>query len=108
MVTPGGRVLTVQPFVLRQDTVTGILLAGIGDCDPRKNATNFLMVDKSTSLSTIEAAFRSFTSRTDIAIILITQAVCFRAAKYQLPRRLLRCARFWFQLFTVGGLLRFL
>ena len=58
-----------------EDTVTGFLLGGIGDCDPRKNATNFLMVDKSTPLSAIEAAFRSFTSRTDIAIILITQAI---------------------------------
>jgi V-type H+-transporting ATPase subunit F len=58
-----------------EDTVTGFLLGGIGDLDPRKNATNFLMVDKTTPLATIETAFRSFTTRSDIAIILINQSI---------------------------------
>jgi len=58
-----------------EDTVTGFLLGGIGDCDPRKNATNFLMVDKKTSLAEIENTFKSFTTRHDIAIILINQSI---------------------------------
>eukprot|EP00668_Euglena_longa_P028754 GGOE01036075.1.p1 GENE.GGOE01036075.1~~GGOE01036075.1.p1 ORF type:complete len:125 (-),score=19.08 GGOE01036075.1:203-577(-) len=58
-----------------EDTVTGFLLGGIGDLDPRKNATNFLMVDKTTPLTTIEASFKSFTTRNDIAIILINQSI---------------------------------
>eukprot|EP00906_Rhabdomonas_costata_P005465 RCo008189 len=58
-----------------EDTVTGFLLAGVGDCDRRKNMTNFLMVDKNTQLSAIEAAFKSFSTRSDIAIILINQHI---------------------------------
>jgi V-type H+-transporting ATPase subunit F len=58
-----------------EDTVTGFLLAGIGDVDSKQNA-NFLIVDKNTTHSVVEDTFKRFTSRNDIAIILINQHVC--------------------------------
>ncbi|RKP15299.1 vacuolar ATP synthase [Piptocephalis cylindrospora] len=57
-----------------EDTVTGLLLAGIGHMDAHQNA-NFLVVDPKTSPTQIEDSFRSFTSRKDIAILLINQHV---------------------------------
>mmetsp|Transcript_67977 Transcript_67977/g.215033 ORF Transcript_67977/g.215033 Transcript_67977/m.215033 type:complete len:126 (+) Transcript_67977:152-529(+) len=57
-----------------EDTVTGFLLAGVGNVDLRKK-TNFLIVDSKTSVRAIEAAFKEFTSRDDIAIILISQNI---------------------------------
>ncbi|KAJ3154882.1 H(+)-transporting V1 sector ATPase subunit F [Geranomyces michiganensis] len=57
-----------------EDSVTGLLLAGIGHMDS-KQKPNFLVVDSKTSLPKIEEAFTEFTSRKDIAIILITQQV---------------------------------
>ncbi|EPQ60985.1 VATF_NEUCR vacuolar ATP synthase subunit F V-ATPase F subunit [Gloeophyllum trabeum ATCC 11539] len=56
-----------------EDTVTGLLLAGIGNVDKQKR--NFLVVDSKTSVSTIEAAFEEYTERKDIAILLINQHV---------------------------------
>jgi vacuolar-type H+-ATPase subunit F/Vma7 len=112
-----------------QDTVTGLLLAGVGNVDARKN-TNFLIVDNSmhplplaaafglgfgttagttrrradrggcayteTTTAQVEAAFKSFTSRADIAILLISQfvrakiltALCSTATLYSLHRSL--------------------
>eukprot|EP01001_Neometanema_parovale_P000226 NODE_10247_length_602_cov_150.388309_g9973_i0.p1 GENE.NODE_10247_length_602_cov_150.388309_g9973_i0~~NODE_10247_length_602_cov_150.388309_g9973_i0.p1 ORF type:complete len:127 (+),score=41.32 NODE_10247_length_602_cov_150.388309_g9973_i0:69-449(+) len=59
-----------------EDTVTGFLLAGVGDLNDRKGTSNFLIVDKTTTLATIEAAFKQYTTmRNDIAIILVTQSV---------------------------------
>ncbi len=58
------------------DTVTGFMLAGIGDID-HKNNSNFLMVDAKTSHQQIEDAFKRFTTRKDIAILLLTQHVCY-------------------------------
>ena len=76
-----------------QDTVTGFLLAGVGNVDYKRNS-NFLVVDSSTGESRascsrpsfshddaetrqadIEAAFKAFSKRDDIAIILINQHV---------------------------------
>jgi len=58
-----------------EDTVTGFLLAGIGHRDAR-NQTNFLIVDpERTKHDDIVNAFRSFISRDDISVILITQTV---------------------------------
>jgi V-type H+-transporting ATPase subunit F len=79
-----------------QDTITGFLLAGCGNIDLRKK-TNFLAVDSSkyriaggggkidvdrafstpteTSVKQIETAFKEFTSRDDVAIVLISQTV---------------------------------
>lgn len=60
---------------MMQDTVTGFLLAGIGHRD-NKNKLNFLVVDpEKTKHDDIVAAFKSFTSREDISIILITQSI---------------------------------
>ncbi|TPX43678.1 hypothetical protein SeMB42_g04636 [Synchytrium endobioticum] len=57
-----------------EDSVTGILLAGVGHIDS-KQKPNFLVVDSKTPLAKIEEAFTEFTRRKDIAIILITQQV---------------------------------
>ncbi|KAI9002320.1 H(+)-transporting V1 sector ATPase subunit F [Gaertneriomyces sp. JEL0708] len=57
-----------------EDSVTGLLLAGIGHMDSKQKA-NFLVVDAKTPLPTIEATFLEYTQRKDIAIILITQQV---------------------------------
>ena len=60
-----------------EDTVTGFLLAGVGNIDVRRNS-NFLIVDAKTTKKTIEDAFKSMTSREDIAVVLITQVVADR------------------------------
>lgn len=68
-----------------KDTVTGMLLGGIGHLDS-KQKPNFLIVDASiiiisvinieeTAVEKIEAMFVEFTQRKDIAIILINQHV---------------------------------
>lgn len=59
-----------------EDTVTGLLLAGVGQITSEKGKeTNFLTVQPGkTSVEDIEAAFDQFTSdRDDIAILLINQ-----------------------------------
>ncbi|KAJ2042682.1 H(+)-transporting V1 sector ATPase subunit F, partial [Coemansia sp. S155-1] len=56
------------------DTITGLLLAGIGDIDAHQRP-NFLVVDTKTTQVTIEEEFTSFTQRKDIAIILINQHI---------------------------------
>ncbi|KAK2000111.1 V-type proton ATPase subunit F [Colletotrichum falcatum] len=62
-----------------EDSVTGLLLAGIGHvstgADQQKN---FLVVDGKTDTSAIESAFESFTTRKDIGIVLINQHVADR------------------------------
>ncbi|KAJ2725705.1 H(+)-transporting V1 sector ATPase subunit F [Coemansia sp. Benny D115] len=57
-----------------EDTITGLLLAGIGDIDIHQRA-NFLVVDAKTTQESIEEAFLTFTKRKDIAIILINQHI---------------------------------
>ncbi|KAJ3229179.1 H(+)-transporting V1 sector ATPase subunit F [Chytriomyces hyalinus] len=57
-----------------EDTVTGLLLAGVGHVDS-KQKPNFIVVDAKTTLSTLEDAFIEFTKRKDIGIILINQHV---------------------------------
>lgn len=57
-----------------EDTITGFLLAGVGNIDLRKKR-NFLVVDSKMPVRTIEAAFKEFTSRDDIAVVLISQQV---------------------------------
>ncbi|KAJ1958565.1 H(+)-transporting V1 sector ATPase subunit F [Dipsacomyces acuminosporus] len=57
-----------------EDTVTGLLLAGIGDIDARQRE-NFLVVDSKTTQQQLEETFTSFTKRKDIAIILINQHI---------------------------------
>lgn len=57
-----------------EDTITGFLLAGVGDVDLRKRS-NFLVVDAKTTVRAVEQAFRDFTARDDVAIVLISQPI---------------------------------
>ncbi|KAL5208499.1 hypothetical protein ABZP36_032934 [Zizania latifolia] len=61
-------------IIADEDTVTGFLLAGVGNVDLRKK-TNYLIVDNKTTVKQIEDAFKEFTTREDIAIVLISQYV---------------------------------
>ncbi|CAO2652986.1 Nn.00g023970.m01.CDS01 [Neocucurbitaria sp. VM-36] len=63
-----------------EDTVTGMLLAGVGHVtQPPDSQKNFLVVDAKTENSAIEAAFDRFTTeRKDIAILLINQHIAER------------------------------
>ncbi|KAI0132559.1 ATPase, V1 complex, subunit F [Xylariales sp. AK1849] len=60
-----------------EDSVTGLLLAGIGHVtNPPDSQKNFLVVDNKTETSAIEEAFESFTTeRKDIGIVLINQHI---------------------------------
>mmetsp|Transcript_5648 Transcript_5648/g.9852 ORF Transcript_5648/g.9852 Transcript_5648/m.9852 type:complete len:117 (+) Transcript_5648:117-467(+) len=64
-------------LIADEDTITGFLLSGVGNIDIRKKS-NFLVVDPKTEVKTIEASFKEFTSRDDIAIVLISQNVASR------------------------------
>jgi len=57
-----------------EDSITGLLLAGVGHIDEHQKK-NFLVVDAKTQVSTIEGAFQEFTQRHDIAILLINQHI---------------------------------
>jgi len=62
-----------------EDSVTGLLLAGIGHVtQPPDAQKNFLVVDDKTDTATIETAFDDFTQRKDIAILLINQHIAER------------------------------
>ncbi|EPE26085.1 vacuolar ATP synthase subunit F [Glarea lozoyensis ATCC 20868] len=60
-----------------EDSVTGLLLAGIGHVTPAPDSQkNFLVVDSKTEASAIEEAFVRFTEeRKDIGILLINQHI---------------------------------
>ncbi|CAM9881451.1 unnamed protein product, partial [Chrysoparadoxa australica] len=55
------------------DTVTGFLLAGVGNRTAA--STNFLVVNEDTHVDVIEESFNRLTSRDDIAIVLINQHI---------------------------------
>ncbi|CAN1152439.1 V-type proton ATPase subunit F [Linum perenne] len=61
-------------MIADEDTVVGLLLAGVGNVDLRRK-TNYLIVDSKTTVKQIEDAFKEYTSREDIAIVLISQYV---------------------------------
>eukprot|EP00245_Coleochaete_scutata_P003598 TRINITY_DN15309_c0_g1_i1.p1 TRINITY_DN15309_c0_g1~~TRINITY_DN15309_c0_g1_i1.p1 ORF type:complete len:127 (-),score=15.95 TRINITY_DN15309_c0_g1_i1:584-964(-) len=61
-------------MIADEDTITGFLLAGVGNVDLRRK-TNYLVVDSKTTTRQIEDAFKEFTAREDIAIVLISQYV---------------------------------
>ncbi|MFQ6627458.1 hypothetical protein Gotur_005478 [Gossypium turneri] len=78
-------------MIADEDTVTGFLMAGVGNVDLRRK-TNYLIVDsiiaifepedayfevfrKKTTVKAIEDTFKDYTTREDIAIILISQYV---------------------------------
>ncbi|EPS59169.1 hypothetical protein M569_15641, partial [Genlisea aurea] len=63
-------------MIADEDTITGFLLAGVGNVDLRRK-TNYLIVDSKTTVKHIEDAFKEFTTREDVAIILISQYVRF-------------------------------
>ncbi|EHY58935.1 H(+)-transporting V1 sector ATPase subunit F [Exophiala dermatitidis] len=60
-----------------EDSVTGLLLAGVGHVtDPPDSQKNFLVCDSRTEKAEIEKAFNSFTKeRKDIGIVLINQHI---------------------------------
>ncbi|CAN8102121.1 unnamed protein product [Discula destructiva] len=59
-----------------EDSVTGLLLAGIGHVTTGADSEkNFLVVDNKTETSTIESTFDRLIERKDIAIILINQHI---------------------------------
>jgi len=60
-----------------EDTVTGLLLAGIGHIG-EDHKRNFLVVDSKTRPEDLEKAFTDYTERPDIAILLINQHVADR------------------------------
>jgi V-type H+-transporting ATPase subunit F len=57
-----------------EPTVTGLLLSGIGERHP-KYGTNFLLVEKETTRSEIEAKFKTLLNRPDVGIIMINQNI---------------------------------
>ncbi|KAK7359558.1 hypothetical protein VNO77_01519 [Canavalia gladiata] len=61
-------------MIADEDTVVGFLLAGVGNVDLRRK-TNYLIVDSKTTVKQIEDAFKEFSTREDIAIVLISQYV---------------------------------
>ncbi|GER50429.1 v-type proton ATPase subunit F [Striga asiatica] len=61
-------------MIADEDTITGFLLAGVGNVDLRRK-TNYLIVDSKTTVKQIEDAFKEFTTREDIAVLLISQFV---------------------------------
>ncbi|KAL3531283.1 hypothetical protein ACH5RR_010605 [Cinchona calisaya] len=79
-------------MIADEDTVTGFLLAGVGNVDLRRK-TNYLIVDSGlwqffilfslplwvsvleTTVKQIEDAFKDFTAREDIAVVLISQYI---------------------------------
>uniref|UniRef100_A0A6T6C1E1 V-type proton ATPase subunit F n=1 Tax=Compsopogon caeruleus TaxID=31354 RepID=A0A6T6C1E1_9RHOD len=68
---PDGHLIAV---IGDEDTVTGFLLAGVGQVDGA-SGTNFVVVDSKTSIEAIGEAFGTFTSREDVAILLINQHI---------------------------------
>lgn len=65
---------SLMAIIADEDTVTGFLLAGVGNVDVRRKA-NYLVVDQKTTLKQIETAYKEFTTREDVAVILISQYV---------------------------------
>ncbi|XP_014289789.1 V-type proton ATPase subunit F [Halyomorpha halys] len=57
-----------------EDTCVGFLLGGIGELNKDKE-TNFMVVEKNTSVPDIEETFKRFLKRGDIDIILINQNI---------------------------------
>ncbi|VEU20944.1 DEKNAAC101910 [Brettanomyces naardenensis] len=57
-----------------EDTITGMLLAGIGQVtnEPGKEK-NFFVTSESTKVEDLEKKYTEFTTRDDIAILLINQ-----------------------------------
>ncbi|GJP47666.1 hypothetical protein CLOM_g6842 [Closterium sp. NIES-68] len=61
-------------MIADEDTITGFLLAGVGHMDVRRRK-NYLVVDSKTPVRQIEEAFKEFSNREDVAVILISQYI---------------------------------
>ncbi|KAK2958786.1 putative V-type proton ATPase subunit F [Blattamonas nauphoetae] len=57
-----------------EDLIMGLLMGGIGNLDAQRNP-NYFVCDSKTSKEAIQTAFRTFVSRPDIGILVITQAI---------------------------------
>mmetsp|Transcript_43805 Transcript_43805/g.93048 ORF Transcript_43805/g.93048 Transcript_43805/m.93048 type:complete len:132 (+) Transcript_43805:59-454(+) len=57
-----------------EDTVTGFVLAGVGQRDGQ-GSTNFLIVDSKTKRRDVEDKFHEMAGRRDIGVILINQSI---------------------------------
>lgn len=57
-----------------EDTCVGFLLGGVGEINKNRH-TNFMVVDKNSSVGEIEDTFKRFLKRDDIDIILINQNI---------------------------------
>ena len=64
---------TLLAAISDTETITGLLLAGMGHAD--STSTNFLSVTSKTDISEIEAFMNGLLKRNDIAIILISQSI---------------------------------
>lgn len=93
----GDEVRSICRLLLLQDTVTGLLLVGIGEISD-KDGSNYYIVDKSSSIhklanfvdsktKEIEDVFNSFIKRTDIGIIVINQFVGMKKSFSPIDRR---------------------
>ena len=60
-----------------ESTVTGFLLTGIGERN-KKGESNFYIVNKETTDSTLEVEVSKFLARDDIGILLIAQSLAER------------------------------
>lgn len=60
-------------IIADEDTCACFILTGIGCRVGYKNESTWLVVDKQTDVSKIQKTFKDFTTRSNIAIILITQ-----------------------------------
>lgn len=69
---PGGYLIAV---IGDADTVAGFLMAGVGERDGKKDVNYFEVDLKDTPVPAIEDAFKRFTEREDIAIVLINQYI---------------------------------
>lgn len=59
-----------------EDTITGMLLAGIGQVDDSTKSKNFFVVESKTTEDEIDQAFDEYVeNRDDIAILLINQHI---------------------------------
>eukprot|EP00271_Cylindrocystis_brebissonii_P010950 TRINITY_DN27499_c0_g1_i1.p1 TRINITY_DN27499_c0_g1~~TRINITY_DN27499_c0_g1_i1.p1 ORF type:complete len:146 (+),score=20.48 TRINITY_DN27499_c0_g1_i1:48-440(+) len=68
---PDGSLIAI---IADEDTITGFLLAGVGNVDVRRKQ-NYLVVDSKTPTKLIEETFKEFTNREEIAIVLISQYI---------------------------------
>jgi V-type H+-transporting ATPase subunit F len=62
-----------------EDTITGMLLAGVGQVDGSSHQKNFFVVDGKTTDDQVDQAFGEYVEdRDDIAILLINQHIAER------------------------------